>query len=171
LAALLAGCRESAAPAPTLVKERPAEPATVTRGAHFPDIPEIESVGRIAGRVRRGSAPFQRLVRYTADDVVFKDEEGTGADRLMTERTRERLARLAALVRREWPGVAVRVTEAWDENSEHGENSIHYEGRALDLTTSDQDSARLARLGGLALAAGFEWVAHEDRHIHVSVAR
>lgn len=147
------------------------EQLVVPLGTHVPDGPEAEVVGRITGRVRRGTAPFQRLVRYDASDVVFKDEEGTGADRLMTPRLRDALSALARAVEREWPGISVRVTEAWDENGEHGDNSIHYEGRALDLTTSDQNKARLGRLAGLAVAAGFDWVAREETHVHASVSR
>jgi hypothetical protein len=143
----------------------------IERGRYLPNQPEAERVGAISGAVDRGTVPFHRLVRCDARNIVFKDEEGTGADRLMTPRLEARLQRLASLVSREWPGVQLRVTEAWDENREHGERSVHYEGRAVDLTTSDLDNTRLARLAGLALSAGFEWVAHEPTHVHASVSR
>lgn len=162
---------DTGAPAPSLGKERSAHKAVVERGRYYPNLPEAERVGAISERIERGTVAFHRLVRCDSKDILFKDEEGTGADRLMTRRLKERVEVLAGLVAREWPGVQLRVTEAWDENDEHGERSIHYEGRAVDLTTSDLNTARLGRLSGLALAAGFDWVAHEPTHVHASVRR
>ena len=138
----------------------------------FPDRGEAQVVDGISARIQRGTPEFARLVRCTDPAIVFKDEEGTGADRLMTPRLRSRLERLARLVQGEWPDVRLRVTEAWDERGEHGEKSLHYEGRAADITTSDADQDKLGRLGGLACDAGFPWVLYEDAtHVHVSVGR
>lgn len=168
---LVFACTEGSVPLPSLGKDRPTGKLVVPRGTYHPDKAEAEVVGAINARINRRSPYFQRLVRVESEAIVFKDEEGTGADRLMTTRTRERLERLSSLVLREWPGVRLRVTEAWDENAEHGAKSVHYEGRALDLTTSDQDSSRLGRLAGMAIEAGFDWVIHESTHVHASVAR
>ena len=139
-------------------------------GQHIPSESEIEVSGAIGSRVRRGSKAFAALVRVGDARIVFKDEEGTSADRHMTRRLRARLRQLAVAVEREWPSVKLRVTEAWDERHEHGRNSLHYEGRAADITTSDVDHAKLGRLARLAVAAGFDWVYFEDgSHVHVSV--
>lgn len=137
---------------------------------HRPEASESATVGAIEARVARGSAAFERLVRDDDPDIVFKDEEHTGADRMMTPRLRSALHRLDERVRRQWPGLSLRVTEAWDERSEHGPSSLHYEGRAADVTTSDVDPAKLGKLALLAADSG-DWVLREDSHVHLSVRR
>ena len=138
----------------------------------MPDTTERDAVGALAHPIARGTPAFARLVRCDDARIVFKDEERTGADRMMTPRLRERLTGLAALVRRRWPDVELRVTEAWDEEHEHGEASLHYEGRAADVTTSDMDPDKLGELARLAVAAELDWVYFEnDAHVHVSVTR
>lgn len=128
--------------------------------------------GAITKKIKRTDPEFGNLVSNTNNLIVFKDEEGTGADRMMTQRLSDRLDVLATEVNAEWPGVKLRVTEAWDEDGEHAGNSLHYEGRGADLTTYPIDGSKLGRLGRLAVDAGCDWVWYEDaNHIHVSVKK
>lgn len=154
------------------LSKRAGLPRDFAIGRRVPDVAEATIIGALEAPVARRTAAFSRLVRYEAPDIVFKDEEGTSADRMMTPRLRDGLARLAVLVSRQWPDLTLRVTEAWDDAREHGETSLHYEGRAADITTSDVDGRKLGRLARLSVDAGFGWVFYESpSHVHVSVAR
>jgi len=143
----------------------------LTLGQMVPNRAERNVVGAATTVIRRGTPEFAALVRNTNPNVVFKDEEGTGADRMMTTKLSARVDALAARVAQEWSGTKLRITEAWDENMEHGTNSVHYEARAADMTTMPVDRSKLGRLGRLAVNAGFEWVFFENTlHIHASMS-
>jgi hypothetical protein len=165
------GCMERSPSAPPLARQQPGPPTVLRSGEYRPPVPEAEIVGALDERILRDSPAFSGLVRDSGQEIIYKDEEGTGADRMMTRKLRVKLYELGLLVQRQWPDLRVRVTEAWDEQGEHGPNSIHYEGRAADLTLSDLDSNKLGKLAGFAVDAGFDWVYYERNHVHVSVRR
>jgi hypothetical protein len=78
-------------------------------------------------------------------------------------------------VRQYWHGeVKVKVIRAYDDGEgkkrKNDPKSLHYEGRAVDITTSDSDRKKYAMLGRLAIDAGFDWVRYPSRaYIHASV--
>ncbi len=141
-------------------------------GERIPNDVEARVVGIADEPIVRTSSAFKALIECEDCPFVFKDEERNKSDRLMTPRLRRSLLQLSKLVSQTWPKLELRVTEAWDDRREHGAGSVHYEGRAADITTSDQDPAKLGTLAALAVRAGFDWVFYENAaHVHVSVKR
>jgi hypothetical protein len=141
-------------------------------GQRVPNDAEARVVGVADAPVKAGRERSAGLVSCTDCPFVFKDEERNQSDRMMTPRLRASLLQLSKLVKQTWPKLELRVTEAWDDRREHGAESVHYEGRAADITTSDQDPTKLGVLAALAVKSGFDWVFYEDAsHVHVSVRR
>ncbi len=137
--------------------------------------------GPMSCRIGRDTCAYNRLVGLLDSTIFFKQEEERpyhAEDILMHPAMLQPLSRLSRLVLAEWDGAfQLRVTDAYDSLLEHDmgqteaslKYSLHFEGRAIDLTTWPVDRSRYGRLCALAHCAGFTWVNHEGTHCHAGL--
>ena len=133
-------------------------------------------------RIKRNTCAYYKLVGNLDSKMIFKGEEEPPYDEediLMHPAMLLPLSRLSDLVAQEWGGAyQLRITDAYDSLLEHDLNqpdensriSLHFEGKAIDLTTWPRSPAQYARLCALAHCAGFAWVHNEGDHCHAAVA-
>lgn len=129
---------------------------------------QTEAAGAMLCHIEPGTCAFYLLVGELDPTIVFKREEEPPYDRediLMHPSMLLPLWRLNQLVTAEWGGeVRLRVTDAYDSLLEHDlsqvdesrNSSLHFEGRAIDLTTWPIEPGRYGRLCSLAHCAGFD---------------
>ena len=178
-------------PAPPVYQVRPF-PDKFPRRACMPDIKESEACGAISNST---FSPGRDLV-YVDDSRVWWESDFDGEtddedDHSMHRAMEPAFRRLVELVA--MSNATLRVQEAYRPASIHSAQSLHKEGRALDLTCPDLDpdvpktsprdgkqvlpsQLSLEILAKLCWAAGFDWVYYEvpknsGAHLHVSVRR
>ena len=142
---------------------------------------EDEAAGPMVCRIERNSCAYKNLIVDRDSGIVFSQHKPpplTDEDAMMHPAMLLPLTRLSDLVKAEWGGeVKLVVTAAYDSTLEHDlmqsdpsrKYSLHFEGRSLDLVPYPSDADKNARLCGLALNAGFDWVHNESDHCHVSL--
>ncbi len=167
---------------PRIVSSRPelALYQHMSAGGSFTET-QWSASGSMVCRIERDTCAYYLLVGILDPNIVFKLEENPPyftEDILMHPAMLAPLSRLSNLVQAEWKGaLRLRVTDAYDSLLEHDLNqadpdrkySLHFEGRAIDLTLWPVDRRRYGRLCLLALQAGFDWVHHEGTHCHASI--
>ena len=178
-------------PAPPVYQVRPF-PDKFPRRACMPDLKESEASGAISNST---FSPGRDLV-YVDDPRVWWESDFDGEtddedDHSMHRAMEPAFRRLVELVA--MSNATLRVQEAYRPASIHSAQSLHKEGRALDLTCPDLDPSvprtsprdgkqvlpsqlSLEILAKLCWAAGFDWVYYEvpknsGAHLHVSVRR
>ncbi len=152
----------------------------ISAGGSYTEI-EASASGRMVCHLERDSCAYHRLVGILDPTIVFKREEEPPYDTediLMHPAVLRPLSRLNKLVLAEWDGAfQLRITDTYDSLLEHDPSqtetsrrySLHYEGRAIDLTLWPIDRSRYGRLCALAHCAGFDWVHNEGTHCHASI--
>ena len=142
---------------------------------------QTEAAGPMICRIQPNSCAMSYMVGNLEPTIVFKREEVPPydvEDIQMHPAMLLPLSRLNALVRETWGGAyQLRITDAYDSQLEHDLNqpdenrrtSLHFEGRAIDLTTWPIDLNLYGRLCALAHCAGFDWVHNEGDHCHAAI--
>lgn len=122
--------------------------------------------------------PERDLTRFEDQRVWYESDVRKSSpdddDHIIHKAMREPLTRLVNLL--EQRGGKLKVHDAFraaDKNKIHMANSLHCEGRAIDLTCESYDLGELAKL---AWQAGFDFVLYEKPkssglHLHCSVKR
>lgn len=133
-------------------------------------------------QVKRDSCAYSHLFEMDEPTIVYNHEEKEAQfgmeDALVHPAMSRPLLRLNQLVQAEWSGeVQLRLTDAYDSLLEHDppetepaqRYSLHYEGRAVDLTLWPVKRDLYGRLCALAHCAGFDYVENEVSHCHASI--
>jgi hypothetical protein len=148
-------------------------------GQRVPDVSEEEASGAIFDFVRPGCPSYADLVTLQASaTLAFASSTATSTPNRMSSRLARALQTLASTVRTSFGGEArLLVLRAYETPPAVASTAtLHHEGRAADLDVANVPASfqgdALARLGSLAVQAGFDYVAYDQEgHISVSVIR
>lgn len=145
---------------------------------------ELATSGPIWGRISRGTPDFDRLASIQGvwqesgrtfslpDPVPYAGDDWRVDDLLVPAVTK--LTELIELAQDQdrFKSTLLSLNDAFDEEGDHSNSALHYEGRAVDIQ-ADQGEM-MEKLTGLALLAGFdfawnEWDSKVKRsHLHAS---
>ncbi|MDE0838860.1 MAG: hypothetical protein OSB41_07380 [Kiritimatiellae bacterium] len=179
------GCRKHEAaeealapvvPPVVVIAEDPKHPARpipprFKRDTHMPNGGE----GDTSGSINLGSFSAGRDLVFIDDDRVWwesdNDKDDDECDHSMHFSMETPFRRLIQLVTDR--GGKLKVQDSFRVTGVHSSNSLHKEGRGLDVTCDELGLEMLARL---CWAAGFDWVYYEassrgGAHVHCSVKR
>ena len=152
----------------------------LSAGGSYTEIERLASTPMLC-HIERNSCAYRQLVGILEPTIVFKQEEQEPyytEDMVIHPVMIQPLSRLNELVKAEWGNAfRLRVTDAYDSLLEHdppdsersSRYSLHYEGRAIDITTWPVEPGLYGRLCALAHCAGFDWVHQEGTHCHASI--
>ena len=147
------------------------QPSRFPAGTHLPGKNELRACGEINLKT---FSPTRDLIRFEDSRVWWESDNSRGPedDHMINHAMEEPLRKLVNLVAKR--GGTLKVHDAYRATGVHLRNSLHKEGRAIDLTC---DEFNLETLAKLCWAAGFDWVFYEGPnkksgdHIHCSVKK
>ncbi|XP_010209644.1 PREDICTED: sonic hedgehog protein, partial [Tinamus guttatus] len=140
----------------------------------IPNVAEktLGASGRYEGKITRNSERFKELTPNYNPDIIFKDEENTGADRLMTQVEPRRYLYLCLLTSLSNPKgrICLSIFERPPFPSPPPPPAPQTRlVPPLNVNPISPDN-KYGILARLAVEAGFDWVYYESKaHIHCSV--
>lgn len=162
--------------------EPPPKPRVVDYTKPARDVPPPFKAGQKRPARREGTVshsirnvpfnPETDLIRIEDDRVWWESEHDSGDtedDHIFHYAMLDPMKRIIELVSAR--GATLKVQDAYRDAGIHASQSLHKQGRAVDLTADGMD---LGQLSSLAWAAGFDWVYFEAPkkggwHVHASV--
>jgi len=165
---------ESQQPTPDLHNPVRPAPATFPVDSNLPRGPERFASGPIDLATFN---PGKDLTRFEDKRVWFESDNKPNAqedDHIIHRAMEVPLKRLVNLLEKKDAKAKLKVQDAYRPTGIHLQNSLHREGRAIDLTS---EKVSLSELAKLAWQAGFDFVLYEKpgagggEHLHCSVKR
>uniref|UniRef100_A0A4W3I343 Hedgehog protein n=1 Tax=Callorhinchus milii TaxID=7868 RepID=A0A4W3I343_CALMI len=126
---------------------------------YIPNVAEktLGASGRYEGKITRNSERFKELTPNYNPDIIFKDEEDSGADRLMTQVQQPGLMNLSSLGH-VWKGLKIVLSQAFEEIGANSLPTLRSHKLSIEVSTSQRRRKKKTQAVQTAGEAGNRWM-------------